>query len=179
MFCRVRVTHQPRAVQLMKPRCARNCTSAHTACRPVPGSEVRLIEQRVLPAPMAACVLAFWAALAEPGAGPDVAPGFPAWPQQPFSQQNAMVYNTERMSNTARQVTVLIEDDMDAGGDDLVVPQSPNPGVPDAPGGEPVRPSTPSEPPSNPPSKSSPFPAEPVPPVSGEPPHFLLNWPVL
>lgn len=78
---------------------------------------------------MAACVLTFWAALAEPGTGPDVAPGLRGWSQQPFSQQNAMVYHPERTSNSVRQVTVLIDDDMDAGGDDLVVPQSPNPGA--------------------------------------------------
>lgn len=129
MLCRVQPTHPPCAVQFIKPRSARNCTTSHAACRPVPGAESRLLENRVLPTLMAACVLTFWAAVAEPGKAPDASQGLSGWSQQPFTQQTAMMYHPARLANPLRQLTVLIEDDMDAGGDELVIPQSPNPGT--------------------------------------------------
>lgn len=165
----------PQAVR--KLRSTRLGTSRHAACRALPGAEARHSEHTrvdVIAALMAGALTLCVAAVAEPQTAPDSnvahGPGRHGWSQQ----QKTMIYYPERVSDSMLHFAILVEDAVGPPvGDDLAVPQSPNPGVPESPGGEPARPRTPSEPPENPPPRTSPFPAEPVPPIPEEPPHFL------
>lgn len=107
--------------QLRQARSARSTSRTHAACRGgypgvhAPHSELFF---DVISALTAACVLALWAEVAEPQKEPDV--------RQP---EAIMVHTPQLISRSLSEYGVLIEDDMDDGGGELVVPQSPNPGV--------------------------------------------------
>lgn len=121
MICAHHVRHQPGAAQLRRlrsaaaaPRRQRATCSAHSE---VESRQPEYLADAV-PAVLAACIAALWATAApEPQKVDDV------WPQQ----RQTVVHTTERASDAVSLNMVLVDDDM-GDSDELVVPQSPNPG---------------------------------------------------